>query len=171
MSALLAEVELLGGKTRRTLEVDLGRALEELVRNEGITSAAVWQTPDFKVMRVTELLRRLGVEVVPPEAGYRALAGCQLGVTGADYALPETGTLVLLGSSDRPRAVSLLPPIHLALVRPEALRTNMEAVFSEIGPQRYFVFVTGPSRTADIELTVTIGVHGPQSLHVWSLDG
>ena len=85
-------------------------------------------------------------------------------------ALPETGTLVLRTSLERSRAVSLLPRVHLALVRSAHFRADLETVLREMRTAPYFVFVTGSSRTADIELTVTIGVHGPQVLYVWVLE-
>jgi len=66
--------------------------------------------------------------------------------------------------------VSLLPRIHLAIVRPLALRADLSQAFAEVKHDGYFVFVTGPSRTSDIELTLTIGVHGPQALHVWAME-
>jgi hypothetical protein len=86
------------------------------------------------------------------------MALCDLGITEADNLLPETGTLVLRSSAERPRAVSLLPRIHLAIVRPSMLRADMHEVFAEAKDSPYLVFITGPSRTADIELTVTLGV-------------
>jgi len=91
-------------------------------------------------------------------------------ITEADYLLPETGTLVLKSSAEKPRAVSLLPRIHLAIVCPEMLRADMHEVFAEAKDSNYLVFITGPSRTADIELTVTLGVHGPKNLYVWMMD-
>jgi L-lactate dehydrogenase complex protein LldG len=98
------------------------------------------------------------------------MAMCDLGVTEADFLLPETGTLVLQSSAEKPRAVSLLPRVHLAIVRPEMLRADMHQVFAESKERHYLVFITGPSRTADIELTVTLGVHGPRSLYVWMME-
>jgi L-lactate dehydrogenase complex protein LldG len=97
------------------------------------------------------------------------MALCDLGVTEADYLLPETGTLVLKSSAQTPRAVSLLPHIHLAIVRPEMLRADLHQFFTESKAHHYLVFITGPSRTADIELTVTLGVHGPKMLYVWMI--
>ena len=97
------------------------------------------------------------------------MALCDLGITEADYLLPETGTIVLHSSAEMPRAVSLLPRIHLAIVRPEMLRPDMHQVFAESRDCNYLVFITGPSRTADIELTTTLGVHGPKELFVWIL--
>jgi L-lactate dehydrogenase complex protein LldG len=97
------------------------------------------------------------------------MALCDLGITEADYLLPETGTLVLRSSAVKPRGVSLLPRVHLAIVRPEMLRADMHQVFAEAKDHHYLVFITGPSRTADIELTVTLGVHGPKNLYVWML--
>src|SRR5512140_3294433 len=99
------------------------------------------------------------------------MALCDLVVTEADYLLPETGTLVLKSSALKPRAVSLLPRIHLAIVGPEILRADLHQVFAEAKDSNYLVFITGPSRTADIELTVTLGVHGPRNLFVWMLAG
>ena len=87
----------------------------------------------------------------------------------ADFILPVTETLVLRSSSEKLRAVSLLPRVHLAIVRPEMLRADMHQVFDEVKASNYLVFMTGPSRTADIELTVTLGVHGPQNLYVWMI--
>ena len=98
------------------------------------------------------------------------MAQCDLGVTEADYLLPETGTLVLRSSAEKPRGVSLLPRVHLAVVRPEMLRADMHQVFAEAKDSHYLVFITGPSRTADIELTVTLGVHGPKNLYVWMVN-
>ena len=89
------------------------------------------------------------------------------GITEADLLLPETGTLVLRSSSEKSRAVSLVPRVYLAIVRPEILRVDMRQVFAEAKDSTYLVFITGPSRTADIELTVTLGVHGPKNLYVW----
>lgn len=63
-----------------------------------------------------------------------------------------------------------MPRVHLAIIAPEILRADLMPAFAEIKREGYWVFVTGPSRTADIELTVTIGVHGPQALRVWIIE-
>ena len=115
------------------------------------------------------MLEAIGVEIVSPYASNREVAECDLGVTGADFALPETGTLGLRSSIEQPRTVSLLPRVHLALMRTTCLRADLHQVFEEARHDGYLVFITGPSRTADIELTVTIGVHGPKRLCVMLL--
>lgn len=170
IAVLLDEIGKLGGQTRRLGADGLKDALTELIRVEAIRKAALWQTPELQALGVAEILSGLGVEVVSAQAGNYALAQCDLGVTGVDMALPETGTLVLRAGPERPRAVSLLPRVHLALARAADLRADLSPVLAEVGGDRHFVFVTGPSRTADIELTVTIGVHGPQVLVVWVLE-
>jgi L-lactate dehydrogenase complex protein LldG len=167
MAMLLEEIAKVGGRTRRVTAETLGDALADLVQAEGIRVAALWQTPEVKALNVSAILEALGVEIVPAGSGKHALAGCDLGVTGVDMALPETGTLVLRTSAVSPRAISLLPRVHLALVRPEDLRPDVTSAFEKLPAHPNCVFVTGPSRTADIELTVTIGVHGPQVLVVW----
>jgi L-lactate dehydrogenase complex protein LldG len=92
-------------------------------------------------------------------------AQAEIGVTGCDAAIAETGTLMLLSGDGKPRAASLLPPVHLAIVRRADLRFTMGDCFREradgIAAAACCTFVTGPSRTADIELTLTLGVHGP----------
>jgi L-lactate dehydrogenase complex protein LldG len=109
------------------------------------------------------------------------IAGADLGVTGADLAVAETGTLVLVSAAGRPRSTSLLPPCHVALFDREALVESLEHVglaleaWHEGTPpaERGAVinFITGPSRTADIELTLTRGVHGPKEIHAIFVDG
>lgn len=156
------------GKRLRTSEID--SELQALVQEQDVRKATVWETPRLRQLGVAEILDSLGVVLVSPNATKHEMALCDLGVTEADFLLPETGTLVLRSSAMKPRAVSLLPRIHLVLVRPEMLRADMHQVFVEAKDQHYLVFITGPSRTADIELTVTLGVHGPRYLYVWMLD-
>ena len=168
---LLAEVRKLSGQAQRLPDRDaLAAALAELVRVEAVKRATLWSTPDLDAWNVAGTLRALGVKIVSPLAGKRAVAECELGVTGVDCALSETGTLVLRSDRERPRVVSLLPRVHLALLTPQALRSDLHQVFAEIRNTSYAVLVTGPSRTADIELTLTLGVHGPKALYVWMLD-
>ena len=92
------------------------------------------------------------------------------GVTTAQLAIAETGTLVLESDSERHRLVSLVPPIHIALVKAENVVPTLGHAFSVVrrgaGLSRAITFITGPSRTADIELTLSIGVHGPKDLYV-----
>jgi L-lactate dehydrogenase complex protein LldG len=169
MAGLLEEISKLGGKTQELAPDGLPGALERLVREEEIRKATLWQTPDLRAIRVEDVLRGLGVEIVSPHADKHALAQCDLGVTGADAAFPETGTLLLRSGPERPRMVSLVPRIHLAIINPEVLLPDLPQGFERVKGDGYWVFVTGPSRTADIELTVTIGVHGPKALHVWNV--
>jgi L-lactate dehydrogenase complex protein LldG len=76
----------------------------------------------------------------------------------------------LRAAPDKPRLVSLLPRVHLALLSPQALRADLPQALADIKSDGYAVCITGPSRTSDIELTVTIGVHGPKSLYVWVVE-
>jgi L-lactate dehydrogenase complex protein LldG len=165
----LKEVGKLSGAGRKLVPAEMDPALQALVSEQNVHKATVWETPHLRRLGVTEILNSLGVELVSPNADKHQMALCDLGITEADYLLPETGTLVLHSSADKPRAVSLLPRIHLAIVRPEMLRADMHQVFAEARDQHYLLFITGPSRTADIELTVTLGVHGPRNLYVWML--
>jgi L-lactate dehydrogenase complex protein LldG len=92
-------------------------------------------------------------------------AEAAVGVTGCDAAIAETGSLVTWSAPGRSRTISLLPPTHVALVRREQLCFSMADVFAR-DCQRFAdaascTIITGPSRTADIELTLTLGIHGP----------
>jgi L-lactate dehydrogenase complex protein LldG len=167
----LDEVRKLAGTTQRTSPQSVQAALETLVKEEGIRKAALWDTPYLRKLDVRGTLAGLGVELASPNAGKHEMADCDLGITEADYLLPETGTLVLRSSQEKPRGVSLLPRIHLAIVRPEQLLADLHQVFDLTRNGHYLVFITGPSRTADIELTITLGVHGPKKLFVWMLEG
>jgi L-lactate dehydrogenase complex protein LldG len=92
-----------------------------------------------------------------------------------DLAIAETGTLVLMSGAGRPRTTSLLPTVHVAVFGREALVESLEQVglFLEAWHEgeppadggAVINFITGPSRTADIELTLTRGVHGPKEVH------
>ncbi len=92
-------------------------------------------------------------------------AAAEVGVTGCDGAIAETGSLAMLSGKGKSRAAWLLPPVHIAVVQPSDLVSNMGEFFrrnsEKLKSAASCSFVTGPSRTADIELTLTVGVHGP----------
>ena len=112
------------------------------------------------------------------EAMRQAALDAQLGITGVDYAIAETGSVVLLPSSLLSRLTSLLPPVHLAIVRPREVLGTLDDLFllrrlafyddGKMVP--YINFITGPSRTADIEQQIVIGVHGPREVHMLILE-
>ena len=93
------------------------------------------------------------------------------GITGCFCAIAETGTALLLSSPREPKLTALLPETHICVVRESRLVDTMEDAFAlmraEVGePPRATFFVSGPSRTADIEQTIVIGAHGPYRVHV-----
>lgn len=92
------------------------------------------------------------------------------GATEADYGIAETGTVVEVSGPGRSRLASLLPESHLVALPVERLRAGLGEVLAEIEakgvPGAAVTLVTGPSRTADIEQVLTIGVHGPGRVHV-----
>ncbi len=141
----------------------------------------------FKIVSVDEPLTRqsVGVAVMDSSLGTakevlrQKAADADLGITGVDYAIAETGSAVVLPRPGLSRLVSLLPPVHLAVVRPHQVVDSLEDLFilrrlayyrgdGDMGS--YMNFITGPSRTADIEQTLVIGVHGPKEVHLVILE-
>lgn len=106
------------------------------------------------------------LEITPSEDPVTA----DIGITGADFGIAETGTLVLLSSPEKPRLTSLLPPIHISILEKENILPDIHTLFATLkenfsDPENLcscVSFITGPSRTADIELNLTLGVHGPE---------
>ena len=88
-------------------------------------------------------------------------------ISHAAYALADTGSVVLL-SSDEPRSRSLLPWTHVTVVREETILAGLEELFEALGTDlpSSVAIVTGPSRSADIEQKLVVGVHGPREVHV-----
>ncbi|HEY9446613.1 MAG TPA: lactate utilization protein C [Burkholderiales bacterium] len=106
------------------------------------------------------------------EVESRAARGTDaVGITGAYCGIAETGTLALLSGPDTPGSVSLLPETHIAVVDAGRIVDGMEDVWSLLRAERGSLpravsFISGPSRTADIEQTVTLGAHGPSRVHI-----
>lgn len=102
------------------------------------------------------------------------VARADVGITGCDYAVADTGSVVLFGSSDHPRCVSLLPTVHVVLMRADQLRTRLGEALDAAAPRQLdpqqslssITVITGPSRSSDIENDLSIGVHGPAAVFV-----
>ena len=101
------------------------------------------------------------------------MEAADLGVTGVDYAIAETGTCVIIPRRGVSRLVSLLPPVHVAIVERGQVLPSLDELFTlrrddfirgDFGS--YMNLITGPSRTADIEYTIVTGVHGPGEVHM-----
>lgn len=97
-------------------------------------------------------------------------AAVDAGITAADYGLADTGTLAVFASEAEGRLLSLLPPVHIAVLAKGRLLTGLDELFllrpQPLADSSAMVLITGPSRTADIELILVRGVHGPGELHV-----
>jgi L-lactate utilization protein LutB len=119
---------------------------------------------------VREAIKRIvrGRSVVTTEAGDVTTA--EVGINFADYALADTGSLVFLSASHESRLISLLPPVHIALVAREKILSGLDELFTlvpqPVAQSSAMVLITGPSRTADIEMRLVRGVHGPGEIHV-----
>jgi L-lactate dehydrogenase complex protein LldG len=111
---------------------------------------------------------RIATSENPPNA--HDIFAYDVGISTAQAGIAETGTLVLDSAKERHRLVSLVPPVHIAIVNASDIVETLSDALAllqkdkEISPA--ITFITGPSRTADIELTLAIGVHGPQELFV-----
>ena len=108
-----------------------------------------------------------------PANGFDAVEKADVGVIQADFGLAETGSVVLVAGPEKPRIVSLLPPVCYFVLPLGNLINSMSDLMKELqsrhekGEMPATVnVVTGPSRTADIELSLTVGVHGPGEVHV-----
>jgi L-lactate dehydrogenase complex protein LldG len=100
------------------------------------------------------------------EVNREVAAQAMVGISQLEWAIANTGTLVQDAAAVEQRLVSSLPLIHIALIRDDGLVPDLPSLLTKIRPEQtnYISFITGPSRTADIERVLTIGVHGPEKL-------
>jgi L-lactate utilization protein LutC len=116
-------------------------------------------------------LRETGAEVV---AGDReTFFAADVGITGVDQVVAETGTLVLATRPDQPRSASLLPPVHIAVAHRGQVLADLFDLFEQYSWElpACLTLITGPSKTGDIELKLVTGVHGPGELHLVLVTG
>ena len=103
----------------------------------------------------------------------------QVSVTGAFAAIAETGTLMLTSGNDRPTTLNLMPDTHVVVLRADQVVGPYEAAWDRVRAQvpaggllpRTVNFITGPSRTGDIEQRIQLGAHGPRRLHIVLVEG
>lgn len=186
VSQFCLELEKIGGRTARVQSPDqIRQYVAGLLPNNKQPVVAVSNGVAERGAPIHEWLLEQGVRIVPslrefsarPDNGdgYKAaLLEADLGITSADFAIADTGTLVLVSGAEQHRLISLVPPVHLCLLDPGNILPDLASLikrlrdesFSRQTPPGVITFITGSSRTADIELTLTLGVHGPRELHV-----
>lgn len=172
------ELEALGGFVHHAPSTNaVVDIITSLADREGGRRLLAWDDAALPVTGIREALEAAGCQVTRQQPGQaqdstaRAVwADATVGVTSATACLAQTGSLVVISGPGRGRLVSLLTPIHVAIVTrsllqwslPDLLVTNRELATAGAN----LVCITGPSRTADIEHTLSRGVHGPREVHV-----
>ncbi len=162
------------GGTARVLEGGsaIGEAIDTIVREQPGPPALLYEP--FALadeMGLQLALRARGVDLVPvPQAGARAAELC-VGLTVAELAIAESGTLLVGGEPGGWGLATILPWVHIAVLRARDIAPDIATAFEEFGlrfaaGQRNWVWISGPSRTADIVQQLVMGIHGPNALHV-----
>ncbi|GIX47486.1 MAG: hypothetical protein KatS3mg131_1697 [Candidatus Tectimicrobiota bacterium] len=187
LARLQHEVQAAGGKAVRVASPAEATAyITRLAQDKGAKRVVRWPAALLETLEVDAALAHCGIDVrVAPlvseadEATLAAqrqvwrqwLAEADLGLSGVDYAIAETGTLALTARPGQLRGVSLLPPVHVAVVEAAQVVPTLADCLLLLRAREPEVqqaltscvsFITGPSRSGDIELTLTIGVHGPR---------
>ena len=165
--AFETRLQSVGGHVHRVPDAAAAAQLVERLADErgaqrlGLSNSAL----------LDEIRQDTGRDVVGPTAPLEELMACDVGLTTAQAGIAETGSLVLVSGTEQHRLLSLVPPIHIALLSADRIVATLgDALAVARGetdtPPAAITLITGPSRTADIELTLVVGVHGPRELHV-----
>lgn len=146
-------------------------ALCDLKQEKIIAAPAL---PSDQAEMLDELCAARGIRLVTDELRQH-LSGIDIGLTFIDYGIAETGTLVLDSSSEDVRLSTMVSEIHIGIlpkskIRPSAYDLEKELRQAMQSTSSYLAFITGASRTADIERVLALGVHGPLELHILLLE-
>jgi L-lactate dehydrogenase complex protein LldG len=150
-------------------------ALLRLVEAAGVKKAVVVESALQRVAGVTEALRSRGVTVyTEPEEIAAHADTADIGISGVEFGVAETGSVFQDGYAIATRLVTILPPLHVVFLPSANIVPGITEAFEIIAQgfdSGYVGFITGPSRTADIERVLTIGVHGPSRFAIIAVDG
>lgn len=178
---LIQEVNAVGGQAHPAADLaEAGRRLAELLAQYAPHTALCWRHDLLDRLGLTELLEsknivRLDYDSLSPQeqpAQRERMFAAEIGISSVSAAIAETGTLALASRAGQERLASLLPPVHVAIVEAAQIVPDLFDFFASLqagGLENLptnCVFITGPSKTGDIELTLTTGVHGPGKWHV-----
>ena len=161
-----------------------------------VKNIAAWRHPLIDRLNLSESFGRLQIPLhvtapIPPSADKEfdeaerrrqrvAVMASFIGVTSADFGLADTATLVMRNRPGQPRSVALVPSIHIAVITLDQIVADMKELFALLrwderyrqeGLSNYMSFISGPSKTADIEATMVHGAHGPKEVHLFVITG
>jgi L-lactate dehydrogenase complex protein LldG len=179
--------KVIGSTHRASTSLELEEILRTIIDKSQATGIVLTRNPLLGHLKLAEKLSGRGKSVALwPEslAGASGTAEeksfreqcflAEIGISGVDFVLAETGSLVLSSETEGSQLASLAPPIHVALYRRQQILSSLDEILERLpvstGPGsttagRSTVFITGPSRTADIEQILIHGVHGPREVH------
>ncbi|HVC98571.1 MAG TPA: lactate utilization protein [Pirellulales bacterium] len=178
---LAKEILAVGGQAHLVFGRDEARALlARFLEQHSVRSALCWEHPVLERLGVGELLAERGITLLSratlsgldQSQQREAMLAADAGISSVSYAVAETGTLALASAAGQERLASLAPPVHIAVVEADQVLPDLFDLFERIaadGGERMasnWALITGPSKTGDIELTLTTGVHGPGTWHV-----
>lgn len=181
VARLVDEIAAVGGQPRIVNDMQAARqALAEIVEPLGPKSALCWQHPVLDRLGLAPFLAERGIErltyaelsPLPPAEQRRKALAADIGITSVSYAVAETGTLAHFSGPGAERMASLVPPVHVAIVTVDQILPDQFDLFTRLGQlgasgmPTNVALVTGPSKTGDIEMRLTTGVHGPGQWHV-----
>jgi L-lactate dehydrogenase complex protein LldG len=147
----------------------------DLTRQQGGTSMVAMGLKTQEVNLLEDACKAAGLTFLKPPLRSH-VNDIHTALTPVDWGIAETGTLVLDSSSEDVRIATMLSETHVALLPVSKIRPDVTALENEINTilkadgSSYYAFITGASRTADIERVLAIGVHGPQELHILMLE-
>jgi L-lactate dehydrogenase complex protein LldF len=164
------ELEALGGQVWRCDPAGLAQAIAGLASARGVSEILAWEA-DRLPEGLAAQLGEAGLRLVHSDGSFdqnARLVQLKIGLTGALGAVAETGSLALASGPGQAQAAAILPETHIAVLEEKDIRASLAELLTrpEISASAAAVLITGPSRTADIEMTLTIGVHGPRELIV-----
>jgi L-lactate utilization protein LutC len=171
------ELTAAGGKPYVVSDVAAAAArVLELVEATAARRVLLGRGPVLDALQLAGRLheRGLGVFVVDglaPGARRETLFQADIGISGVAWAVAETGTLIMATRPQDPRSLSLLPPVHIAVIERGQLVADLFDLFADLEIDKSnlpacLTLITGPSKTGDIELKLVTGVHGPGEVHV-----
>ena len=170
-----------------------GRSIQQLAKEkqteQGTENHVVaWQHPLVKSLNLENRFEEISVPVYFPEFSSpekktylrEKIVNAFMGITSADFCIADSATMVLKTRPGQPRSTSLAPPIHVAVILLEQVLADLTELYALLrndlahdseGLTRCMTFITGPSKTADIEATMVYGVHGPREVYIYVITG